>query len=165
MAGHRRRTSAPNTGPCQLRTSNWLVKSQDSRAQSTNRPACHPAAGRSEPPERHNKVGHPSVLARCFHKRCTRTNLSVTLASCEQGIEEYLQGTSPALLAAYEEVVRDVVTTAAVGLADAGARERTRMRCSCSSRQRRLADARRSTRLWVQLAGSWRCHGWLRQGL
>ena len=116
MAGHRRRTSAPNTGPCQLRTSNWLVKSQDSRAQSTNRPACHPAAGRSEPPERHNKVGHPSVLARCFHKRCTRTNLSVTLASCEQGIEEYLQGTSPALLAAYEKVVRDLVTLLPSGL-------------------------------------------------
>jgi len=61
-----------------------------------------------------------------------RTNVSVTLASYEQGIEEYLQGTSPALL------LRRVRTrrrrTPAVGLADAGARERTRTRCSLRSR-------------------------------
>ena len=40
----------------------------------------------------------------------------MTLASCEQGIEEYLQGTSPALLAAYEKVVRDLVTLLPSGL-------------------------------------------------
>src|SRR5664280_2356817 len=29
----------PNTGPCQLRTSNWLIESHDSRTSSPNRPA------------------------------------------------------------------------------------------------------------------------------
>jgi hypothetical protein len=33
------------------------------------------------------------------------------------------------------------------------------------SRQHRRVDAQRSTRRWAHLAGTWRRHGWLRQGL
>src|SRR5664279_5398278 len=44
--GRRRRTSTPqHRPPCQLRTSNWLLKSLDSRTQFTNRPACHRLPG------------------------------------------------------------------------------------------------------------------------